>query len=433
MPLASARAATYAKRSEATSKRSEGWPRVPYDLLIKGGHVLDPGQAIDRRMDIAISDGAIAAIQPEISASEASRVLEVRGSNRYVVPGLIDVHTHVAYGATTPGVGIGCVDPDVGGVGSAVTTVLDAGSVGIANVGVFGAHLLPKAKTRVICYVNVGTFAHTTPAAADVMHMEDIDRKAIASCIRANPGLIRGFKLRLVGPVVQERGEDVVRLSKEIANEHGVPLMVHIGDGRHPDRARAGELTRFLLKTLTAGDILTHLCTPNPGGVMDAREAAQSVVPELEEARANGVLIDSALGRGNFGIEVARRQAELGVRPDTTSSDLTAGGRRLGVGLLDSMAKFMSVGYSLSDVVRMTTLNAARGIGLGDQLGAVAVGREADLSIFDVVEGKWKFTDTLNQVFTGTQALVPVQTIRKGELFSPEWGPYAWGWLPEQA
>src|SRR2546425_331901 len=92
-------------------------------------------------MDIAISDGAIAAIQPEIGDSEASRVLEVRGSNRYVVPGLIDVHTHVAYGATTPGVGIGCVDPDVGGVGSGVTTVLDAGSVGIANVGVFGAYL----------------------------------------------------------------------------------------------------------------------------------------------------------------------------------------------------------------------------------------------------------------------------------------------------
>jgi dihydroorotase len=165
---------------------------------------------------------------------------------------------------------------------------------------------------------------------------------------------------------------------------------------------------------------------------MDAREAAQSVVPEVEEARANGVLIDSALGRGNFGIEVARRQAELGIRPDTTSSDLTAGGRTLGVGLLDSMAKFMSIGYSLSDVVRMTTANAARGIGLADRLGAIAVGREADLSIFDVVDGKWKFTDTVKQVFSGRQALVPVQTIRRGDLFSPEWGPYPWGWLPEE-
>jgi dihydroorotase len=404
-----------------------------YDVLIKGGHVLDPGMGLDRQLDIGISDGTIAAIEPEIAPKDAARVVEVRGDNRYVVPGLLDIHTHVGYGATTAGVGMGCVDPDVGGVGSGVTTVLDAGSVGIANVGVFGAHILPRAKTHVVCFVNVGTYAHTTPAAADVNRIEDIDRKAIASCIEANPGMIGGFKLRLVGPVVQERGEDVIRLSKDIARQHGLPLMVHIGDGRHPDRARAGELTRFLLKTLSQGDILTHLCTPNPGGVMSASEAAASVVPEVEEARANGVVIDSALGRGNFGIDVARRQAELGVRPDTTSSDITAGGRRLGVGLLDSMAKFMSVGYSLADVVRMTTSNAARGLGLADKLGALAVGREADISIFDVVEGNWKFTDTTNKAFTGHYALVPVQTFRKGEAFSPDWGPYPWGWLPEEA
>ena len=406
---------------------------MKYDLLVKGGHVLDPGTGLDGRQDIGVSGGKIAAIESDIPRADASRVVEVRGASRYVTPGLIDVHTHVAYGATTAGVGMGCVDPDVGGVGSGVTTVLDAGSVGIANVGVFGTHLMPKAQTRLICFVNVGTYAHTTPSMADVNRMEEIDRKAIASCIQANPGMISGFKVRLVGPVVQERGEEVVKLSKEIATEHGLPLMVHIGDGRHPDRVRANELTRFLLKTLTAGDILTHLCTPNPGGVMNEREAARSVIPEVEEARANGVLIDSALGRGNFGIEVARRQAELGVRPDTTSSDLTGGGRRLGVGLLDSMAKFMSIGYSLSDVVRMTTTNAARGIGMADQLGAIAVGREADISIFDVVDGNWKFTDTVNQMFSGREALVPVQTIRAGELFSPDWGPYPWGWLPEEA
>jgi dihydroorotase len=406
---------------------------MPYDLLIKGGHVLDPGQGLDGHLDIGISNGKIAAVQADIPASEAARVVQVKGDSRYVVPGLLDIHTHVGYGATTAGVGMGCVDPDIGGVHSGVTTVLDAGSVGIANVGVFGTHLIPNARTRVICFVNVGTFAHTTPAAADVMVMEDIDRKAIASCVQANPGLISGFKLRMVGPVVQERGEDVVKLAKAIAVEHGLPLMVHIGDGRHPDRTNASDLTRFLLKTLTAGDILTHLCTPNPGGVMNAREAAQSVVPEVEEARANGVVIDSALGRGNFGIEVARRQAELGMAPDTTSSDLTGGGRLRGVGLLDSMAKFMSIGYSLEDVVRWTTVNAARGIGLANQSGAIAVGREADVSIFDVVEGKWKFTDTLNQPFTGDKALVPVQTIRAGELFSPDWGPYPWGWLPEEA
>ena len=401
-----------------------------YDLVIKGGHVLDPGQGLDGPMDIGIAGGNIVAIEPSLDASDAARVLEIRGSNRYVAPGLIDIHTHVAYGATTPGVGMGCVDPDVGGVGSGVTTVLDAGSVGIANVGVFGAHLRPRSKTRLICFVNVGTFAHTTPAAADFMRLDEIDRRAIAACIEANPGLIGGFKLRLVGPVVQERGEEVVRLSKEIAREHNLPLMVHIGDARAPDRRRASELTRLLLKTLTEGDILTHLCTPNPGGVMQPDEAAKQTVPELQEARANGVVIDSALGRGNFGFEVARRQAELGVQPDTTSSDLTAGGRARGVGLLDSMSKFMAVGYSLADVVRMATTNAAKGLGLADQLGAIAVGREADISIFDVVEGHWRFTDTLNQEFLGTHALVPVQSVRAGELYSPDWGPYPWGWLP---
>ena len=170
---------------------------MAYDLLIKGGHVLDPGQGLDGQLDIAVTDGKIAAVQADIPATEARRVVQVKGDSRYVVPGLLDIHTHVGYGATTAGVGMGCVEPDIGGVHSGVTTVLDAGSVGIANVGVFGAHLIPNARTRVICFLNVGTFAHTTPAAADVMTMDDIDRKAIANCIQANPGLISGFKLRL--------------------------------------------------------------------------------------------------------------------------------------------------------------------------------------------------------------------------------------------
>ena len=301
-----------------------------YDLLIKGGHVLDPGQNLDGKMDIGITDGKIAAIQPDIPVAEAKRTVEVRGANRRVVPGLIDLHTHVAQGGTTNGVGMACASPDLAGVHSGVTTVVDAGSVGIANLGVFSAHLLPKAKTRVIVFCNVGMFAHTTPGAPDVSRIEEIDRKAIAGCVEANPGLIGGFKLRLVGPVVHERGEEVVRLSKEITTEHNVPLMVHIGDGRAPDTGKASDTTRFLLKTFTEGDILTHLVTPNPGGVMDPTDAGNKVVPEVQEARANGVTLDPASGRGNFGFEVAKRQAQMGLYPDTISSDITGGGRNHG-------------------------------------------------------------------------------------------------------
>jgi dihydroorotase len=405
---------------------------VQYDLLIKGGHVLDPGQGLDGPMDVGITAGRIAAIQPDIPRKEAGRVIEVRGANRYVVPGLIDIHTHVAHGAQTPGVGMLCVDPDVGGVQSGATTVLDCGSVGVANIGVFKFHILPHARTRIIVFLNIGSFAHTMPGAADINRLEEIDRKAIAGCIEANPGLIQGFKLRLVGPVVQEQGEEVIRLSSEIAREHHLPLMVHIGDGRG-DTQRMSDLTRKLLDAFQPGDILTHLCTPNPGGVMQPADAARQTLPEVNEARSRGVTLDPALGRGNFGIEVARRQAELGLQPDTLSSDLTFGGRTRGVGLLDSMSKFLSLGYSLSDVVRMASSNAAKALGMQDQLGALAVGREADITIFDVVSGRWKFTDTKEVPFTGDKVLVPVQTVRAGQLFSPDWGPYPWGWLPEEA
>lgn len=406
---------------------------MPYDLLIKGGHVLDPGQGLDARLDIAVQGGRIAAIEPEIAPTEARRVIQIRGQNRLVVPGLIDIHTHVAYGATTPGVGMGCCDPDQVGVRSGVTTVLDCGSVGVANIGVFAYHIIPKAKTRIIPFVNVGSFAHTMPGFADFERLDEINAKAIASCIEANPGLIRGFKLRMVGPVVQEQAEEVVRRCKEISREHHLPLMVHIGDMRAPSYERASAATRFLLRNFDPGDILTHLSTPHAGGVM-LDEARTQLVPELLEARARGVVLDPALGAGNFGFDVARQQAEIGLYPDTISSDLTAMGRgRVVYSLLECMGRYMAVGYTVADMVRMATVNAAKALGMADELGALAVGREADISVIEVVNGRWKFIDTVQKVFTGEKALVPVLTVRAGEVFEPEWGPHPWGWLPEEA
>jgi dihydroorotase len=404
---------------------------MPYDLVVKGGHVLDPGQGLDGRLDIGITNGRIAAIQPDIPAADAGRTIEVRGDNRYVVPGLIDLHTHVAYGATTPGVGMQCCDPDLIGVHAGVTTVADGGSVGVANIGVFPFHILPRAKTRVLPFLNVGSYAHTMPVLPDVTRLEDVDPKAIAGCIEANPGLVRGFKLRLVGPVAQEQGEELVRRCKDISREHHLPLMVHIGD-RPADYGRASEVTRFLLKNFDPGDILTHLATPHSGGVM-LDEARTRTAPELLEARARGVVLDPALGMGNFGFELAQRQAEMGLHPDTISSDLTAGGHaRVVYSLMECMARFMAAGYTVTDMVRMATTNAAKALGMEDEIGALAVGREADITILDVVKGRWKFIDTVQHVFTGETAFAPVQTIRAGEVFAPDWGPHPWGWLPEE-
>jgi dihydroorotase len=400
-----------------------------YDLLLKGGHVLDPGQGLDARLDIAVSKGKIAAIAPDIAAGDAARVLEIHGAGRHVVPGLIDLHTHVASGAITEGVGMGMCDPDDIGVRSGVTTLADAGSVGIANLGVFPAHILPKARTRVVTMVNAGSYAHTMPGVADVSELDDIDRDSLVKAAESNPGLIAGVKLRVVGPIFGERGEDVIVKAKAAASDLGVPLMVHIGDFSAKDAAsdaRRGELTRFLLKTFEPGDILTHLCTPNAGRVLDAEG---NPYPEVAEARERGVVLDSALGRGNFGIEVARRQADIGLYPDTISSDLTGLGQTFH-SLLECVAKFMSVGYTLSDVIRATTVNAAKALGLESEIGAIAVGRDADLSVIDVVEGDFTFTDTRGVPFDGRYGLAPAYTIRAGEEFSPGWGTHPWGWLP---
>jgi dihydroorotase len=406
---------------------------VTYDLLIKGGHVLDPGQGLDGIMDIAVTGGTIAKIAADIPAADAARVLEIRGTGRRVVPGLIDAHTHVANGAITEGVGMSNCDADAIGVHSGVTTVVDCGSVGVANLGVFPAYILPKAKTRVVTMVNAGSYAHTMPGSADVSSLADINRGALVAAAEHNPGLIAGVKLRIVGPAFDGMGEDLITAAKGAARDLAVPLMVHIGDPTaNKDEgaaARRAELTRFLLRTLEPGDILTHLCTPNSGRVLDV---AGKPFPEVLEARANGVILDSALGRGNFGIQVARRQAEIGLAPDTISSDLTAKGQSFH-SLLECMAKFMSVGYTLSDVVRATTANAATALRLQDEIGAIAVGRDADLSVIDVVEGDFTFTDTSNHDFRGRYGLAPVYTFKAGQEFSPGWGTHPWGWLPATA
>jgi dihydroorotase len=188
-------------------------------------------------------------------------------------------------------------------------------------------------------------------------------------------------------------------------------------------------LTGYLLERLRPGDILTHLCTPSAGGV---EQAVDVLEPLALKARDRGVVLDAALGMGNFGSRVAAAQFARELYPDTISSDLTFGGQVFH-SLMECMAKFMAIGYSLSDVVRMTTTNAAAAIGHADTLGALAVGREADITVLDVVEGDFVFTDTKKETFTGNWGIAPVQTIRAGELHAPRWGTHPWGWLPQRA
>jgi dihydroorotase len=403
---------------------------LPYDLLITGGRVFDPGRGLDGVLDVGITDGRIAAIAPGLEARDATRVMQL-SPDRYVVPGLIDVHTHVMYGSQTPGVNWQASPPDVAGVISGVTTVLDAGTVGAWNFGIYPLYIENTTKTRLIAFLNIGRVGIVGQPLfrPDVYHPDEVDLDATIRACAAHAHAIKGIKLRLVGPVIDAYGRELIDKARTAARETGLPLMVHIGDLLTHNAAKAPELTRYLLRVLEPGDIVTHVCTAHPGSVLDHDKR---VIPELWEARDRGVFFDPASGRNNFSADVCRRLADQGFHPDTISTDMSTPGRSLIVfSLVECMAKFLALGYSLAQVITMTTANAARVLGMEQEIGALEVGRVADLTVLDVVEGRWQFVDAFGETFPGEQAIVPVQTIRAGELIAPDWGPHPWGWLPQ--
>ena len=393
------------------------------DLLLKGGEVIDPSQDIRAKLDVAVTDGVISAVAPDIDPSSAARVINVDGN--IVVPGMIDLHTHVYEGINQNG-----INPDLAGVLSGVTTVLDAGSAGCYTFGGFPRYVVPRAKTRIFCMLHISRVGLSYQP--DTSRREDIDVEETVSVIRANRPLIQGVKIRAVGPGVPRMGVEMVRLAKQAATEGGVRLMVHIGD-----RSIAGgdgtepTITRQLLPLLDKGDIITHLFSGNPGRIIgdDGK-----VIPEIMEAQERGVFLDTAHGRQNFSFDVARAALDQGVRPRSISTDMTPPGRMNTVhSMTEMLARFMALGFSLEDVIRMTTADPAQALGMEDTLGSLAVGRPADISVLKEETGDWLFHDTEGNTLRGDKALVPVVTIKDGEAYSPDWGPRPWGWLPDSA
>ena len=395
-----------------------------YDLLIRNGEVIDPGSDLTGRLDIAISDGKIARIARGIDIRESRRVMDVTG--RHVVPGLIDLHTHVYWGMTTDGASDINAPPDLIGVQSGVTTLVDAGSAGSHIFGGFARYIVPTARTRLFAFLNIyrtGLLLGVAPYGRNAIDLEGTTRT-----IEANKGLIQGIKVMLTGPALDELGLEPVDLAMRVAKETKTRLMVHIGDLSASPSPRAAGLTRKALDMLDAGDIVSHVCTGKPGGMLDDEGR---VIPELLDARNRGVILDSAHGRTNLSFSTARRLIEQGVVPDVISSDVTLGGRTWIVyGLTECMSKFLALGLSMEEVIGMATTNAAQALGMADSLGTIQVGREADLSILEVVEGEWEFVDTVGETLQGKKAIVPVATIRAGEVVVPDWGPHPWGWLP---
>jgi dihydroorotase len=231
----------------------------------------------------------------------------------------------------------------------------------------------------------------------------------------------------MVSPALEIMGMEMPRLAKRAAKEAGVKLMVHIGD---TEKRYDPNVIRDLLPIMEEGDIVTHLFTANPGGVVDANG---NLVPEAQEARDRGVWLDTAHGRGNFSFDVGQRILDQGLMPHCISTDLTLPGRQRTVhSMTEMMTRFLAMGFTMDQVVTMSTLNPARAIGEDGRLGSLQVGKQADISVLRIEEGDWLLYDVLGDSRRHDKAVVPVVTVKKGEVFEAGWGPRPWGWEPDR-
>jgi dihydroorotase len=394
-----------------------------YDLVVKGGTVLAPGDQLNGRLDIAIEQGKIVRIAPDIH-EPARRVVDVRGA--LVTPGLIDLHTHIDFGLRTEGINARGVDPDLIGVHAGVTTVVDAGTTGPYIFGGFRNYVINRARTRVLCFLHAGRGGISLEP--DVRYEDDVDLDAFVKAVELNRDVIVGIKTRLVGPGLKTLGARIVELGREAARRVGLPLMVHTGD--HMSRYEgAPEVTRAALKLFERGDIIEHSYTSMVGGMLDAHGR---ILPEFREAIQRGVMVSAASGGVHLSFRVARIMLEQGIAPSFIATDLN----KLNVwrgcySLTEMMSQFLALGLPLEDVVRLCTVEPAKAIRREDALGHLAVGREADLTVLEVVDGDWVYRDRDGETLAGRKALVPVVTVRAGEIVTLDWGPHPWGWLPE--
>ena len=390
-----------------------------YDLLIRGGTVIDPSQSIHALNDVAVEAGKIARVAPGIPVEEAARVIDVPG--KLVTPGLIDLHTHVYDGVNGNG-----VRADLGGVNAGVTTMIDAGSAGCDTFGGFPKHIIPNSETEIICFLHIcRTGLATTP---DIFSPSSIDLDNTIRVVSENRDVITGIKARMVSPALEIMGMEMPRLAKRAAKEAGVKLMVHIGD---TEKRYDPNVVRELLPILEEGDIVTHLFTANPGGVLDEKG---ELVPEAKEAKDRGVWLDTAHGRSNFSFDVGQRVLDQDLVPHCISTDLTLPGRiRTVHSMTEMMTRFLAMEFTMDQVVAMSTINPANAIGEGGRLGTLEVGRQADISVLGIEEGDWVVHDVVGGSKKTEKAVVPVLTVKKGQVFEAGWGPRSWGWEPDRA
>ena len=378
------------------------------NFVLKGGRLLDPASGQDGFFDIHVRDGFVAEIGPDLPADGAA-ILDVKGL--IVTAGLIDVHLHLMNGLGTFG-----ADPDVFGVGSGVTTVVDAGSAGHSLLNVFRNYVTNNAKTRVLNYINLSTLGGVTgPGYSILADPRLIDEEKIARAVEANRDIIVGIKIMATGGALGAQGLKPLERARKLGDSLKLSLLVHIGESWSNDTApvHVGDV----LKYLRPGDIVTHMFTAHPGGLLDPNG---KLWPQVRDAKDSGVLMDVGHGLQNLNFDVARKVLDQGLLPDGVSTDGHRGNRAGPVyDLPTTMAKLMALGFSLSQVVEMATVNASRLLGRNGAMGFIRTGQPADISVLRLEDREWKAVDSQKGTMPARQALVPVYAIRTDTIYEP--------------
>jgi dihydroorotase len=362
-----------------------------YDLLVKGGRVIDPSRRFDAIADVAIAKGRIAAVQPSIPASAAAEVIDAGGA--LVTPGLIDIHTHVR-SAEMPGI---CLS-------QGVTSLVDAGSRGADQIDSVVA-FAKQAPNRVRVLINLSR--------RGVIDEGDLNDLSLADVALARDAILRhrdvivGVKARLSRTVVGERDLEALRRAQEITRPLNLPVMIHIG--------QTFSTVPQLLALLKPGDIVTHMYAFPPNTIFDGKGG---VLPDVIAARKRGIRFDIGNGRiGHFTWDTMADGIKAGFLPDTTSSDWTDAGRAEHVvDFPNVMSKLLMLGVPLPQVIAMATSQAAAAFPAFKGLGTLRTGAPADVTILELRQGSFDFLDNVNTKRAGMQRLFTRATILGGKV-----------------
>ena len=354
-----------------------------YDLLLKGGEVIDGVQNIHDRRDVAIKGGKIAAVEKDIAKCEAEKVIPVNG--RLVTPGLIDIHCHP--GEELMGFG---VPADEIGLDSGVSLLCDGGSAGAANFHTMRRFIVEPARTDIFCFLNLAkTGLVIIP---EIRNERDIDPEWSKRVVEENRDLIKGIKLRAVQPLAEGIGIKAVEIAKKLAADVKLPFMMHIGETR--DRVAKevmDDFTRAAVKLMEKGDILSHFMTWEAGGLI---LPDGTVYPEILEAQKRNVILDSCHGFNHFSFTVARYALQQGLLPTVISTDFAVPPhKRVVQSLIVIMSKFLNLGLTIDQVIEMTTINPAKALGEEARWGSLKPGVPANVAIMEIVEGEYLFSD----------------------------------------